>query len=505
MNQPHTDSCETILLSPGHPLPSTSALLPYSVTDAIVAERDAAIEALQNARDATLQAVTAIRDARDTFDTASADHGSFSVVLSGNGRSNTLLSADATEDADYFENQIRCAVDAAVWKRIIHTTRLRQLMDSTAKQELRKQLDTNPPEVTRDNIHATINAMVANSGEIFRRGIAACFSSLDRRFRSHDGFSIGARIILSDAFDQYGTWNYSGKQRDTLIDVERTMRILDGKPAELSNDETDVIHAIDAKRKHWRLKPSPCTVETPYIRIKIFGNGNCHLWFTRPDLVLDVNRQLADYYGMTLGDQTDQVQTNARRAAASSRANLPVARNNGFFPTPDDVADRIIHSARLPASGATVLEPSAGTGSIAARAAQAGATVDCIELQQHLAEELRATNLYREVRHADFLQVPPARTYDFILMNPPFDRGLDINHVEHALEFLNPDGLLVAIMSAGTEFRTTIQAELFRHNINTLKGQWIDLPPGSFSSVGTNVNTLVVAVNKNGRSPRIWL
>jgi 16S rRNA G1207 methylase RsmC len=34
-------------------------------------------------------------------------------------------------------------------------------------------------------------------------------------------------------------------------------------------------------------------------------------------------------------------------------------------------------------------------------------------------------------------------------MNPPFARQADIHHVNHALKFLKPDGLLVSVMSAG--------------------------------------------------------
>ena len=46
-------------------------------------------------------------------------------------------------------------------------------------------------------------------------------------------------------------------------------------------------------------------------------------------------------------------------------------------------------------------------------------------------------------------------------MNPPFAEHADIRRVTHALDFLKPDGLLVAVMSAGAEFRTAEIAEQF--------------------------------------------
>ena len=92
--------------------------------------------------------------------------------------------------------------------------------------------------------------------------------------------------------------------------------------------------------------------------------------------------------------------------------------------------------------------------------------------------------------------------YDLVVMNPPFDRERDIDHVTHALRFLKSDGQLVAIMSAGTEFRETKKAVAFRAMIAKLNGSYRDLPAGSFSEVGTYVNTLILRVRKDGRPAR---
>ena len=64
----------------------------------------------------------------------------------------------------------------------------------------------------------------------------------------------------------------------------------------------------------------------------------------------------------------------------------------------------------------------------------------------------------------DFLHLKPdpENLYDRVVMNPPFDRERDIDHVIHALKFLAPEGVLVAIMSAGTEFRETRKSVAFR-------------------------------------------
>src|SRR3546814_4105301 len=61
------------------------------------------------------------------------------------------------------------------------------------------------------------------------RGIANVFAKLDRRFRSHNGFKIGARLIIDRALNEWGSWDRY-ERRDTLRDVERVFLELDEKP-----------------------------------------------------------------------------------------------------------------------------------------------------------------------------------------------------------------------------------------------------------------------------------
>src|SRR3546814_17779322 len=69
------------------------------------------------------------------------------------------------------------------------------------------------------------------------------------------------------------------------------------------------------------------------------------------------------YYGASLGDASPET-----KARGNSRPNTSLARNFGFFPTPDEVADGVISEAYIQ-NGCRVLEPSAGTGAMARRAA----------------------------------------------------------------------------------------------------------------------------------------
>ncbi len=231
-----------------------------------------------------------------------------------------------------------------------------------------------------------------------------------------------------------------------------------------------------------------------------------------------VNKLLAEYYGEVIGD--------GQTAEEDPFQNIKItpARRYGFFPTPDDAGATLMRDVpllqRKDEPRLRILEPSAGTGNLARRCVSDPAAldnwaggrerweqeyrfdnlVDCVEIQPSLAAGLQAEGIYNRVYVQDFLTLTPEVTglYDRVVMNPPFDRERDIDHVMHALAFLKPNGCLTAIMSAGTEFRVTKKAIAFREHMKKLNATWVDLPPGSFSEAGTNVNTIIVRVWKSG-------
>lgn len=164
-----------------------------------------------------------------------------------------------------------------------------------------------------------------------------------------------------------------------------------------------------------------------------------------------------------------------------------------FFPSPPAVVARLMDLADV-RQGMRVLEPSAGRGAIAYACADAGATVDCVELMEANFTALRQDARLGDVRHADFLEQNPCAIYDSVVMNPPFAKQADIRHVEHAIKFVKPGGRLVSVMSAGVKFRDNKLAREFRDFIDEHGGEIEDLPEGSFKSSGTMVRSVIVTI-----------
>lgn len=172
---------------------------------------------------------------------------------------------------------------------------------------------------------------------------------------------------------------------------------------------------------------------------------------------------------------------DALREAA--RNGVQVVSAPQLFPTPVHLAERMIGLAGIE-PGMRVLEPSAGTGRIL-DALPGGCEVVGVEINAGLGGRLNATD--RTIVIGDFLRCTPEALwgkFDRVLMNPPFENASDIKHINHALTFLKPGGVLVAICANGARQKRDL-APL---------GEWIDLPSGTFAESGTNVNTAIVII-----------
>lgn len=167
----------------------------------------------------------------------------------------------------------------------------------------------------------------------------------------------------------------------------------------------------------------------------------------------------------------------------------------GFFPTPPELAARVAELADV-SDDHVVLEPSAGEGALldACFASCPAADLHAVELLPQNVERLKAKG-YPSVTAADFLSLPPTPTYDRVVMNPPFGKQADVDHVRHAWQFVKPGGRLVAIMAAGVSFRENRKTAEFRTLIDEY-GYLEENPDGAFLASGTGVRTVTVVLDK---------
>lgn len=391
-----------------------------------------------------------------------------------------------------FERILTLSIDRRCWSTLMTQLEFDQLLDEQARREFHDGLRDAPAPFTMENCSATFGHIWTNRRDIYLRGIVNTFAKLDRRFRSHDGFKIGHRLIIENAMNAWGSWDRY-ERRDTLRDVERIFLELDEKPPV---SEALSIAGLVQKAAHDRGN-LPDVVHGDYFRVRVFKNGNLHIWFERKDLLQRVNLMLAEYYGEAIGDGYNE--TEAEDAPCF---HVTPAKDFGAFMTSETVAAKVIDIANIQ-RGERILEPSAGKAALATPARAAGAQVTCVEVQPGMAHELRVLHGFDNTIEGDFLAMDPASlpAFDKVIMNPPFDRGRDCDHVRHAYRFLKPGGVLVAIMSARAEYGEDKRHKALHRIIDQCspvytRSPWYDLPPGSFAHAGTNVNTVVLAIRK---------
>jgi hypothetical protein len=484
-----------------HPTPNSTNL---------VAPSQAAITRICGQRDQAIglatRAVGMLEQAHDLMHQASrkAREASAGTVFRGRDRGGEenyrrlFLAFDPEASLSAFKHD----TDAAIWTHLHAVTGMKDLMDAKDLKEWDEQLASadGPIEVTEANVLSSLRGFIQDAPKTFRRGVAEAFSALDRRFRSHDGFKRGSRLIFTGVISSFGTYSSASEQARALRDVVRIFQVLDG---EVPNPD-EVRDAITEELKG-TFGPKQFYLETPYFRIRGFKKGTVHLWMRRDDLVRRVNLLLAEHYGEVLADAVPH--------ESNPEVTTALCKHLAFYASPPKVVAKVLWNVYLH-DGPRILEPSAGEGAIVdgvlaclpglrKRAAWRECEfteprIDVVEVDPRRVGIL-ATKYRGQpgvlVRQANFLKLTPVPEYDWVLMNPPFAGTHWQDHIRHAFQFLAPGGRLVAVVPSSYEFREDKKSQAFRawakeHAWSYQSEE--DLPLGSFKESGTNVNTMIL-------------
>lgn len=359
----------------------------------------------------------------------------------------------------------------SAWRHVYDGLNIERIASVSDKQRFKMAMEK-PAPFTIDNIRATFGRFVADPRGNILRGLAEVFCGLDQAYKSHDKVRIGVkglpkRIIISSVTD-YG-WG-----REKITNVLNALASYQGKPLVTHQEIAALLKDGDALleggEKPYGYRDEPVEIVARGVRLKRFHNGNGHLFF-EPDTLRDINMALAEYYGDVLPDAAGEKPTQKQAGTA-------VSKDLQYYPTPAAVVDSVLDEL-YGLKGQKVLEPSCGCGRFLDGLRKRGAKAFGIEYDASRAMQAKAKG--HPVVVANFLETAPTPDYDRVVMNPPFYGKHYAKHVNHALRFLKPGGTLTAILPATA-----------RYDHGLLDGKWSDLPVGSFSESGTNINTTVL-------------
>lgn len=170
---------------------------------------------------------------------------------------------------------------------------------------------------------------------------------------------------------------------------------------------------------------------------------------------------------------------------------VDVKKEYNFFPTPREIAERLIELAEIKPSD-LLLEPSAGHGAIADLFPAENEKL-LIELNKDNCEVLKSKGY--SVVNCDFLETC-LKDIDKVAMNPPFTRQQDIDHIIRAYHSLKEGGILVSICSTSPFFRDNKKSIEFREFLDSVEAEIFDLEAGAFKESGTMIATKIIKIEK---------
>jgi len=374
-----------------------------------------------------------------------------------------------------YESILRTSLLKSAWKYVFTGLNLDTIATAKDKQAWRIALE-NPAPFTLDNVGATFEKYIQNPRTSILRGLAEVFSDLDQAYKSHERMKIGVaglpkRIVLQSVgySDSYG--------RQKLRDIMNALAAYRGEPlTEYKEfDELDALHSS--------FRPRAGIVTIRGLTIKKYLNNNAHVVFDKASL-LDINKALAEFYGDVLPDCAEAKPTKKQPGTA-------VSKDLQYYPTPTRTVDHVLDHHIGNMDGVEVLEPSCGDGRFLDGLRKRKAKPYGIEVDALRANQARAKG--HSVMTGNFLATPAVKKFKIIVMNPPFYGTHYAQHVLHAWDFLEPGGQLVAILPVTAREHGLLDPILPKKGWST---PWHDLPVGSFSESGTNINTVVLTIRK---------
>lgn len=461
---------------------------------------EGALDGLLARRDAMKGRIEAVAESIDDESRGAMD---YFLRASGAKTRHVATSVDALFDAP----GAIAALDADYWHRAMSLTDVYACMPQARRDEWSNMIrEYKTPEFTADAVIPTFEDLLSSRAKFFAERVDGIFRALSRAHVTNRPEGFSKRMILQCMLSEFGAY---GEHRAIghLHDLRSVIAKFMGRDDPDYNDSDQVIRCAaesagewitldggalrlrvytGVRTGHlevhpdiaWRLNAVlaslyPAAIpsqfrEPPKRKVRAFALMQTPL----PFAVLGLLRALKGkdcHLDLGYGENPDKAQLKrlgevlAAIGGVESGAGwkfdyrpqgvidlivcsgcIPDAVSHQFYPTPEAIAREAVDAAmRDYVPGMRWLEPSAGTGNLAVLF-PAGALVDCVEVSALHAAVLRSRGL--DVTEVDFLKHPLCRTYDRVVMNPPYSEGRWRAHLEHAARMVKPGGRLVAIL-----------------------------------------------------------
>lgn len=252
-------------------------------------ELDSLLERRERAEALMSQAIEMIAEANSL--TPDRQGGLSRIGLASELRSQDWYGIDKPVNRERLVGKCLAEFDRCGWLYLLKRSQIGDVMSRQDKEAYYETLQKDPPPLTRENVTTTFVDLFGNRQATWRRGVVELFASLSGKYRSHDAFKVGKRLVIDHAFSDFGGWNFYRHADDQVNDLQRIIALIEGR-----DPPDDKLSNIVER---WR-RDGEKEVHSGPLTLRWFRNGNLHIWINEPALIERINEIIAEHYGATL-------------------------------------------------------------------------------------------------------------------------------------------------------------------------------------------------------------
>ena len=263
----------------------TPGLIPHQKITSI-------IENVNQARHDIDSAFKLLQDAKDRLNTVLGDG---SAVSYGHLWERDISDYDLARTLE----TIQAFQAKNAWKYLLRQTGLTAYMTERRQKELKDQIEKGDlPCLTVENVLSTLEGLSGQLGSLLLESVKEVFDwlrpsewSWAGQYKTNKKFQVGYKVIITNATGSHlaGEWHLNYYHEANFRSLGNVLSLLDGQgvphyPHDLCTKLREVFK--DALAGEW--------YDAPYMRVKLYHNGNMHVQFVRTDLIDRLNQLGSD-------------------------------------------------------------------------------------------------------------------------------------------------------------------------------------------------------------------
>lgn len=198
------------------------------------------------------------------------------------------------------ETAVQIRVDAICWRYLISRTNLGQFMTRKQREEFDQSLsdlryagewkNVKFVPLTVETAMATMLKTASKAGEQVEQSVVELFEDLSYYHKTNDGFRFGSKLIFQNVLGSYGIICHRTAAK--LYEFQRVIDIMENRmPAERAYQDKMYIALKEA------FSQGLTEAETDSLKMRVFKNGNAHVWIKSKETTDKMNAIVAKRLG----------------------------------------------------------------------------------------------------------------------------------------------------------------------------------------------------------------